>query len=142
MATDAHTALVRRFFEEYSLDVIDELFVPEYTHHDPNLPPELQHGRDAYKRVVAMFLAAFPDLRTTVDDLIAEGDKVTARWTFRGTHQGAFMGMPPTGKQITGTGMSITRIADGKIAETWVTFDALGLMQQLGVVPAPGQSGA
>ncbi len=142
MATDANKALVRRFFEEYRLDVIDELFIPAYTHHDPNLPPELQQGRDAYKQVVTMFRAAFPDLHTTVEDLFAEGDKVTARWTFRGTHQGEMMGIPPTGKPITGTGISITRIADGKMAETWVIFDALGLMQQLGAVPTPGQSGA
>ncbi len=136
MATDANKALIRRFFEEYRLDVIDALFAPDYTHHDPNLPPELQHGRDAYKQVVAMFLAAFPDLRTTVEDLIAEGDKVTARWTFRGTHHGEFMGIPPTGKQVVWTGMSITRVANGKIVEQWGEQDFLGVLQQLGVVPS------
>ncbi len=138
MATDANKALVRRFFEEYSLDVIDALFTPDYTHHDPNLPPALQHGRDAYKQVVAMFRAAFPDLRTTVEDLIAGGDKVAACWTFRGTHHGELMGIPPTGKQVTGTGMSITRIANGKMAERWVNFDALGMLQQLGAIPQQG----
>jgi steroid delta-isomerase-like uncharacterized protein len=140
MSTEENKATVRRLFEEYSLDVVDELLVPDYTHHDPNLPPEFQHGRDAYKQVVTMFLAAFPDLRTTVEDLIAEGDKVAARWTFRGTHQGELMGIPPTGKQVTGTGMSVTRLANGKMAESWVNFDALGMMQQLGAAPGPGQA--
>ncbi len=140
MSTETNKVIVRRFFEEFSETVVDELFLATYVHHDPSLPPEMQHGRDAYKHVVAMFRAAFPDLRTTVDDLLAEGDKVAARWTFSGTHQGAFLGIPPTGKQVTGTGTSIARIEDGKVAENWVNFDALGLMQQLGVIPPPGQA--
>lgn len=86
-----------------------------------------------------MFRTAFPDLYGTIEDLIAEGDKVVTRITYRGTHQGEFMGIPPTGRPVTMTFTGINRIAGGKIAEGWVNFDALGMMQQLGVIPTPGQ---
>jgi predicted ester cyclase len=88
-----------------------------------------------------MYLTAFPDLHLTIEDLIAEGDKVVDRQTARGTHQGTFMGIPPTGKQITVTAMNISRIVGGKIVEHWVELDTLGMLQQLGVVPMPGQAG-
>ncbi len=84
-------------------------------------------------------LAAFPDLHVTPEDVIAEGDSVVARLTSRGTHQGEFQGIPPTGKQITLTGIEVFRIADGTIAERWGEFDFLGLLQQLGVIPSPAQ---
>jgi steroid delta-isomerase-like uncharacterized protein len=87
-----------------------------------------------------MFLSGLPDLATTVEDTIAEGDKVAARWTARGTHNGELMGIPPTGKKVAMTAISIHRIVDGKIAESWINFDALGMMQQLGVAPAPEQA--
>jgi predicted ester cyclase len=86
-----------------------------------------------------MFRTAFPDLHGTIEDQIAEGDKVVMRMTYRGTHQGELMGIPATGKPVTMTFISINRIAEGKIAEGWVNFDALGMMQQLGVIPVPGQ---
>jgi steroid delta-isomerase-like uncharacterized protein len=82
-------------------------------------------------------LAAFPDFAVTVEDAVAEGDKVALRVTIRGTHQGALMGTPPTGKPIAISGMSLWRIADGKIVERWESADMLGLMQQLGVIPSP-----
>lgn len=138
MSTEQNKAIVHRFFEELNLTVVDELYVPDYVHHDPSLPPEFQRGRDAYKQLVTMFHTGFPDIKVTVEDLVAEGDKVVARWTWRGTNQGEFQGMPPTGKQVTGSGISIHRIAEGKIAEAWVNFDALGMLQQLGVIPAMG----
>ena len=138
MSTEQNKALVHRFFEEFNLAVVDELFVPNYVHHDPGLPPELQHGRDAYKQLVTMFRTGFPDIKTTVEELVAEGDRVVARWTWRGTNSGEFQGMPPTGKQVTGTGISIHRLANGKMAEAWVNFDALGMLQQLGVLPPLG----
>ena len=138
MSTEQNKALVHRFFEEFSTTTVDELFVPNYAHHDPGLPPELQRGRDAYKQLVTMFRAGFPDIKMTVEDLVAEGEKVVARWTWHGTNQGEFQGMPPTGKQVTGSGISIHRVADGKIAEAWVNFDTLGMLQQLGVIPAMG----
>ena len=84
-----------------------------------------------------MEFAAFPDLHSTVEYLIAEGDMVVSRFTMRGTHQGEFIGIPPTGKQVKVTGMVIHRFADGKIVEYWVKWDVLGMMQQLGVIPPP-----
>ena len=89
--------------------------------------------------VGTMFRVAFPDLTVTVEDLVAEGNKVAARWIWGGTHRGDMMGIPPTNKQVAATGTSIHRVAEGKIVESWFNFDALGMMQQLGVVPTPGQ---
>ena len=86
-----------------------------------------------------MYLTAFPDLYFTVEDLIAEGDKAVARLTVRGTQQGVFMGIPPTGKHVTVTAIDINRFAGGKSVEHWLNMDTLGLLQQLGVIPAPGQ---
>jgi len=86
-----------------------------------------------------MYLTAFPDLHFTVEDFIAEGDKVVARLTVRGTQQGIFMGIPPTGKHATVTAIDINRMAGGKSVEHWLNMDTLGLLQQLGVIPAPGQ---
>jgi steroid delta-isomerase-like uncharacterized protein len=138
MSTEQNKALVHRFFEEFSTTIVDELYVADYIHHDPGLPPEMQRGRDAYKQLVTMFRTGFPDIKVTVEDLVAEGEKVVARWTWRGTNQGEFQGMPPTGKQVTGSGISIHRLASGKFAEAWVNFDTLGMLQQLGVIPAMG----
>lgn len=118
--------------------MVDQLFVPDYIHHDPGLPPELQSGRDAYKQLVTVFRTGFPDIKVTVEDMVAEEEKVVARWSWRGTNQGEFQGIPPTGKQVTGSGISIHRIAEGKIAEAWVNFDTLGMLQQLGVIPVMG----
>ena len=89
-----------------------------------------------------MSLTAFPDLHFTIEELIAEGDKVAGRYTARGTHKGELMGIPPTNNAISLTVSEIYRIADGKITEHWVILDALGMMQQLGVIPAPGQAGS
>jgi predicted ester cyclase len=86
-----------------------------------------------------MYRAAYPDLLITVDDLIAEGNKVVGRWTARGTNTGPLMGMPPTGKQATVMGISILAIADGKVTDQWFNWDTLGMLQQLGVIPTPGQ---
>ena len=86
-----------------------------------------------------MFYAAFPDLRGTIEDMVAEGDKVASRLRWRGTHQAELMGIPPTGKQGDFTRIAIHRIEGGKVVEGWVNFDAMGMMQQLGVVPSPGQ---
>jgi len=142
MSIEQHKAIVGRFFDEFNHAAVDELLVPEYVHHDPSLPPELLHGREAYKQVVSLFLTGFPDLKTTIDDIVAEGDMVACRWTFQGTQQGEMMGIPPTGKHVLGSGMSIQRIANGKIAEGWFNFDTLGMLQQLGVIPAPGEAAA
>ena len=140
MSIEQHKAIIRRFFQEFNHAAVDELFVAEYVHHDPSLPPDLQHGREAYKQVVRLFLTGFPDLKTTVDGIVAEGDMVACRWTFQGTQQGEMMGLPPTGKRVLGSGMSIHRIVGGKIAEGWFNFDTLGMLQQLGAIPSPGEA--
>ncbi len=88
--------------------------------------------------MAAMFYAAFPDLHTTFEDQIAEGDKVVARVTIRGTHQGEFQGIPATGKEVAFGGILIDHYQDGKVVEHWVQMDMMGLMQQLGAIPAPG----
>ena len=99
------------------------------------------HGPDKMKEYVGVFHSAFPDFRVTLEDQIAEGDKVVNRWTVRGTHQGEFQGISPTGKEVEFTGIHMSTINDeGKLQESWENYDALGLMQQLGAIPAPGDS--
>ena len=142
MTAEENKAVVRRFTDEVwntgNLAIIDELFASTWVGHD--LPPGLAPGREGLKQMVGAFRAAFSDIRATVDDQVAEGDAVAWRWTFQGTHSGAFLGIPPTGKRITLTGISIDRLAGGKFVERWDSADTLGMMQQLGVIPAPGQA--
>ena len=139
MSTETNKTLVRRFYEEgfnqRNLALVDELCTSDHLFH--NTPTTL-HGREEFKQLLSVYLTAFPDARFFVEDAIAEGDRVASRYTFRGTHQGELMGIPPTGKHVTVTGIIINRIAGGKSVEGWLNFDALGLLQQLGVVPAMG----
>ena len=141
MSTEENKALVRRFYEEVfnkkNLAGIGDFLDTHIIEHA--LPPGLPSGIEGSKQFIGMYLAAFPDLHLATEDLIAEGDKVVARFTLRGTHKGEFMGVPSTGKQVTMTGIQIVRTADGRIAENWINLDALGMLQQLGVIPAPGQ---
>jgi steroid delta-isomerase-like uncharacterized protein len=143
MSTEDNKALMRRWYEEVfnqkNIAAIDEFVAPNVVDH--LVPPGMPGGIEGTRQGVNMYLTAFPDLHLTIEDMIAEGDKVVDRQTARGTHQGAFMGIPPTGKQVTVTAMNISRIADGKIVEHWVELDTLGMLQQLGVVPMPGQAG-
>lgn len=136
----ANKALTRRLVEEAftagRLEVVDELIARDYVGHDPSLPEDAR-GPEGVRELIAGYRAAFPDIRVTVEDQIAEGDMVVTRWAATGTHQGELMGMPATGKQGTVTGITIDRIADGKIVESWDNWDTLGLMQQLGAIPAP-----
>ena len=90
--------------------------------------------------LITMYRTAFPDIHFTIDEQIAEGDTVMTRWTARGTQTGELAGMPPTGKSVTVTGIVVDRFSNGMIAETWAIFDQFGMMQQLGVIPSPGQS--
>lgn len=140
MGAEESKALVRRFIQEAwdegKLGVLDELMSPNFVDHNPM--PGLPADKQGQKQGITMFRTAFPDLKTTVDDLVAEGDKVVLRVTSRGTHKGEFQGMAPTGKQVTIQGIFIGRIGGGKLVESWEQFDALGLMQQLGAMPAPG----
>src|ERR1700688_4796862 len=136
---------VRRLFDELwnkgNLPVADELIGANYTHHDPSTP-DVGRGRESEKKRVTLYRNAFPDLRLTVEDLFAEGETVVARWSCRGTHKGELNGIAPTGKQFNITGVSIARFTNGKMFEGYVNWDALSLMQQLGVVPELGRAKA
>jgi predicted ester cyclase len=130
MSSEENKALVRREQEELwnatgNLDAAQELFVAD------NVEVARQEAAD--------FREGFPDVVSTIEDLIAEGDKVVARWRARATHQGEYMGIPPTGKEVEFTGISVYRIEAGKIAESWNEEDELGLMRQIGVVAESGQ---
>lgn len=145
MSTEQNRALVQRLYDAFNSgdpERLDDVLGGDYVHHDPNLPAEMQRGLGAYKQRFAAFPTAFPGFRLTVEDLVAEGDRVAVRWTFRGTNRGELMGIPATGKEVTFTAISIHRVAGDKIAESWVNFDAMGMMQQLGAVPAPSGAGA
>ena len=139
MSVEENKAIVSRATEELwnknNLAVVDELYATNFVSHDL---PEVTPDRKGYKQFVTISHTAFPDFHTTVEDIIAEGDKVVQRFTARGTHKGEFMGIPPTGKQVTITGIAIDRIAGSKIVENWANMDMLGMMVQLGVVPPPG----
>jgi steroid delta-isomerase-like uncharacterized protein len=138
--SEENKLVTRRHIEEVlsqgNLDLIDELFASDFVGHAPS---EEKHGPEAMKKFVSGLRRAFPDLRVAVEDQIAEGDKVTIRWTALGTHKGEFQGMPPTGKQMTMTAMTLARIANGKIVEAWTERDTLGMLQQLGAVPVPAK---
>jgi steroid delta-isomerase-like uncharacterized protein len=127
--------LVEDAFNAGRTEVIDELIAPTFVNHDPSVTEDLI-GPEGTKQLIEGYRTAFPDLKVTVEEQIAEGDLVATRWTARGTHRGPFLGMEPTGKQATVTGLTIDRIENGKIVESWNNWDTLGLLQQLGVVPA------
>jgi steroid delta-isomerase-like uncharacterized protein len=136
--SEQNKAVVRRTIEELwnkgNLQLVNELFSPNYAHRDASTP-DVGRGPDSEKKRVTLYRNAFPDLRLTVEDLIADGETVAARWSCHGTHKGELDGILPTGKQFTITGVTITRFENGKMVEGWVNWDALGMMQQLGVVP-------
>ena len=131
-----YNELVEQYWRTGDADAFDEVVASDFVHHAPGLPPDLK----GMKQALPMFRAAFPDMRLTVEDMIAEGDKVVDRVTVRGTHEGELMGVPPSGNRVEFMETHISRIADGKIVERWGEWDALGMMQQIGAVPAPGQS--
>jgi steroid delta-isomerase-like uncharacterized protein len=129
-------------FSQGNVDVFDEIVAENFVNHDPGVPPELPPGREGLKALARLYKGAFPDTQLTVEDQIAEGDRVVSRYSVRGTHEGDFAGLPATGKQVTVTGITIDRIEGGKIVESWNEFNQLGLLQQLGLVPeqAPAQA--
>ena len=137
---DENKALARRFLEEVVNEgnqaLADELVAEDFVDHNPlpGLPP----GKEGFIRSFGVFRAAFPDLAYAIQDLIGEDDKVVVRWTATGTHRGELMGIPPTETRIATTGVDIFRVADGKLAELWLSWDQLGMMEQLGVVSLPG----
>jgi predicted ester cyclase len=130
VSLEENKALVRREQEELwnhtgNLDAAEELFAPEQA--------------EAARQEAADFRQGFPDVVSTIEDLIAEGEKVAARWRARATHRGEYVGVPPTGREVEFTGISVYRIEGGKIAQSWTVEDELGLMRQIGAVPEPGQ---
>jgi steroid delta-isomerase-like uncharacterized protein len=141
MTLEENKSIARRWADEIwakrNLAVVDQLFAPDFVFSYPSVgvPPNLE----GYKQFVTMSFTPFEDTHCTPEDIVAEGDKVTVRWTWRGTHKDEFMGVAPTGKQVTITGITVLRIVGGKIVEEWGEMDNLGMMQQLGVVPPPGE---
>ena len=123
------------FWNKHNIAAFEKYFTADFISHYP----EGDMNGEQFKGLCQAYFSAFPDLHVTVDDLIAEGDKVVKVWTAHSTHKGEFMGIPATGKAIVVKGMEVFRIADGKIAENWVIMDNLGMMQQLGVIPPMGE---
>ena len=134
-------AIVRRLYEEVwnkrRLELVDEIISPSHALHDPNLSGSAV-GPEAYKRQVTRFITAFPDLRFTVEDIVGEKEKLAVAWTISGTHKSEFMGIPATNKKVSVDGITINHIVNAKIMDSYVSWDAWGMMQQLGVVPALG----
>jgi steroid delta-isomerase-like uncharacterized protein len=141
VSPEDNNALVRRFVDEVqsggNTDLIDEICSAEFVNH--SAPPGLPADREGIKILTAMFKGAFPDSYFSVEDMIAEGDKVVTRKTFHGTHEGEFMGIPPSGRTVNVSLIDIVRISDGRVVEHWSVGDNLGMMQQLGVIPQPGE---
>lgn len=140
--TQENKALIRRTIEEIynqgNLAAVDQYVASDFVIHAPSGDI---HGPAGAKQFVAMLREAFPDFHMTIEDQVADGDRVVTRWTAEGTHLGEFQGIPPTGKHGKMTGIDIDRIVDGKAVECWTNTDDLGLMQQLGVIPAPEHVG-
>jgi len=137
--SEENKTVVRRVVDELwnrgKVEVIDELYAPDYRDGSAGLPPDITPDREGQKQFVQMFRGAFPDIVGTVEDEIAAGDKVVIRWSVEGTHRGEFFGIPATGKRIAISGTSVYRIAGGQVAEEWTQADMLGLMTQLGAIP-------
>lgn len=133
----------RRWFEEVfsdgNLGLIPELIAPEYINHDTNVPGGAWRGLDGANALIKTYRNPWPDVRFTIEDQVAEGDRVVTRWTAAGTHTAPFGKIPPTGKRVQVSGINVKRIVNGKAVEEWVNFDLMGLLQQLGAIPAPGQ---
>lgn len=143
MSAEANRQLFQRYFDKCAndgnLDLADEIFAPDYLHHDPANPdPRPVVGPQGVRDHLTSLMGAFPDLKFEVEETIADDDQIIVRWTARGTNTGDYFGMPATGKPIEITGMNTWRVKDGQAIEGWVNRDDMGLLQQLGVVPAPG----
>jgi steroid delta-isomerase-like uncharacterized protein len=141
--SDENKTIVRQLYEEVwnkrRLELVDEIISPSHALHDPNLT-DSAIGPEAYKRQVTRFVTAFPDLCFNVEDMFGERDKLAVAWTISGTHKGEFMGIPATDKKVSVDGITLNHIVNGKIMDSYISWDSLGLMRQLGVVPALGQA--
>ena len=140
--SEENKAIVRQFYEFFEtgdLRVADEIVATDYVNHMA-LPGQTP-GLEGYKELGTIFQTGFPDIQFTIEDQIAEGDKVATRYTARGTHQGDFLGIAATGKPLTWTALVLQRVVSGKVQESWLEWDLLGPMQQMGAIPAPGEGG-
>ncbi len=139
--SEANKAVVRRWAEEGfnkgNIDLLDELCAPNYVWH---LGGREVRGLAATKELMGMYLRAFPGMQCSVEDQVAEGDRVVTRWTMRGTHKGDLEGIAATGKAVTLTGIAVARVEGGKVVEEWENFDELAMMQQIGAIPATAQA--
>ena len=139
VSTEQNKAVVLRWFQSFNdrdLAAEEAARSVDFAAHVPGIPVPL--GSEGWTSFIAAFLAGFPDFRLVVEDMLAEGDRVAVRWTFRGTHAGEFLGVAPTGKPVSMSAIEVNRVADGRVVEHWVALDQLGLLHQLGAVPAPG----
>jgi steroid delta-isomerase-like uncharacterized protein len=139
MMSEENKALVRRITNEVAnrgnFAVVDELVARDYVGHGATHSAGEARGREGYRGFYEALRAAFPDLEFTIEDLVAEGDKVVSRWRARGTHRGEFRGFQPTGKSGEVAGTSLFRIADSRVVECWTNADDLSLMQLVGAIP-------
>ncbi len=141
--SEENKALARRWAEimtQGNLDLVDEIYAPDYVGHDPTMPEDVR-GVEGAREFYSMYRSAFPDAQITIEDQIAEGDMVATRWTGRGTHQGELLGVGPSGNRVEVPGITISRIEGGKVAEEWDNYDALGMMQAIGAIPEPAEPG-
>lgn len=139
MVSEENKAVMRRLYERINngdVDIIDEVYAPDAIYHGTGMMANAD--RETFRQFVKTVLEAFPDSNFTIDDLLADGDKVIYRNTFTGTQKGEMMGIPATGKQVSVRTIGIARISGGKIVEEWENMDEMGIMQQLGVIEAPG----
>ena len=145
MSAEENKRLARegiRILSAGDLDAADQIYAPNYVnhqHHHPNDPRDL-HGVEAMKTFATELREAFPDFHDSIDIQLAEGDMVATRVTSTGTHRGTFMGVEPTNKELSWTGITIDRISEGKIVESWANWDMMGMMQQLGAISEAGQT--
>ena len=142
MTTEESTAVVRRFLDEViskgNMAALDETCAPDLVWYGGSVGEF--RSLEEFNQGISPFFSAFPDLRVTANAVLSEGDTVVCRYTWDGTHRGDFFGVPATGRLVTVSGISVYRVAGGKIVEEWWLEDLLGLMQQLGAIPAPGQA--
>lgn len=140
MDQETSRALVSRIASDIwnrgDLDVVDDVMAPDARYHGPHMP-DGEGDRESWRRAIAMYRSAFPDSHVVFEEMICSGDTVIGRWSATGTHLGELPGMAPTGQRIAIGGITIYRLADGKIVEAWEQLDLLGMWQQLGVVSLP-----
>ncbi len=145
MSTETNKAVIRRFFEEAfgkgNLFVVDEIVAPDQVNGGPSALSGMPPGPEGSKMPITAYRNAFPDLHFIVEEQVTEGNTVVTRWTAHGTHTGELADIPATGKQATAVGVGIDRVENGKIVESWGTFDQFSMLQQLGVSPTPENSG-